>query len=106
MQVTARNTGSTYDVLEDATLDDVREAVPNFFSGSHGDNETVEMYRGFVIVQNSNVFGNNKPVHRAVVYLFTGSDTMCASSGLKLTDEDEATELVDEILESGKYGRA
>lgn len=106
MQVKNRSYGSVYDVLEDATLEEVREAVPNFFTCQHGDDETIQMYRGFVIVQNSNVFGGNKPVQRAVVYLFTGSDTMCVSTGMELSDDDEATELIDEILESGEYGKA
>jgi hypothetical protein len=95
------------DIDEAADIDDVRRAVPNFFTGNRR-RESFTMHRGAVISRCTVQFTGRQPERHTSVYLFTrnmegGADTMCVSGGQHLASVRQAKRLVDHIITTGRY---
>lgn len=88
---------------EAATLEEVQEKQPLFFSATFGEDETFDMYRGFLIVQHT-VEICDEAVRRTVVYIFDkNAGTLCISSGSRVVDRGDAEDLVDRVISGGEF---
>jgi len=108
MIITNKITANKWEIDELGTLEEMKEQCPRFFETAHGDNETFSVYRGQLIVANTQKFTGCKPIRKMVVYLnFRNEDVncplMCASSRFDLKTKHEAMELIDEIFESKEF---
>jgi len=108
--------GKTYLVDTAATKSRVREDEPLFFKAKHGDRETISMYRGCLIVRNTQydgVLGASTPRRTTAAYLFgrfvlegkpaERGSTFCIASLPSDASIQDAKRAIDAILESGVY---
>jgi hypothetical protein len=80
---TQHNIGSiTIDT--DTDMDTIRRACPVFFKHPHGKRETFTVYRGFLIVRNTNTFGG-ETMRCTTLYAYDvdRKDTRCILSNVK-----------------------
>ncbi len=109
MKTICSNDGTVFgEVDEQSTLSDIQSKCPAFFRTPHGKRETYTIYRGQLIVRNTVKFASCKPSRMTSVYLFfvsgeMKSDTFCISSGSNIHTIGQAEQLIDRVLDGGKY---
>lgn len=108
MKHTINLTTTAIEIDEDTTLEEIQEACPVFFETAHGEDEVITEYRGSLIVQNTTRFSNNITRRMTTAYLFTPDlegkpNTFCVGTGSDLRSVEEAEDLIDTIITTGRY---
>jgi hypothetical protein len=102
--------GNGYPVDESTSLQEIQRTIPLFFRTPHGKRETIDVYRGFLIVRNTVKFTGCKPERWTAVYLFTSDlegqpGTLCVTTPVENTviNIAQARRLIDRIIKNGTY---
>lgn len=106
IQIRFTETNSIITVDDSATLSQIREAVPNFFRTPFGKRETFTMYRGQIIVRNTQTFSDGSKRRMTIPYLFVTypngvQDTFCISVCAR--DIKHAKKIIDIVLDGKTY---
>lgn len=94
---------------ENSSLHDVEKEEPFFFKTPHGEKETIDFYRGFIIVRNTVQFTGCKPERKTTVYMFgewerdeNNKCTCCLTSRIDFPKEMRAIKRkIDSIILTG-----